>query len=287
MSPSRKINKRSSSNYNKNNSMNSNSKDVLTKLDGLRSNIKEEHKSMGIPSSNNNIKIFAVLAIIVVGSAGFLLIYNPTILPSTGGGGGTKNTNIISVAGNFKQDTLATPFLIGNKVSFIYVGGQYCPYCAMERWAIVMALSNFGNFSNYSFIRSAEGNIPTYDFVGITYTSNTVEFQGVEAYNNVAPPHSGQLESLTGDAATYYSKYGGTSIPFICIGGSIFQSGAGNSFDVNSFTGQSQSTIQNQISSKSGTLYDQIHSESQIITQLIYTNINSQNTTTASSTTSG
>ena len=277
MSQSRKKNKRSSTNYNKNNLVNNNSEDVLSKLDGLRSNIKEEHKTIKVSSNNNNTKIFALITIIVVGSAGFLVIYNPSILPGTGGSGG-NNTNIVPAAGNFKQDTLATPLLIGNKVSFIYIGGQYCPFCAMERWAIVMALSNFGNFSNYSFFPSAEGNIQTYDFVGIQYSSNTVDFQGVEAYNNVAPPNQKTLESVTGNADTYYSKYGTGTIPFICIGGSIFRSGAGPSLSYTSFAGQSLSTIQSQISSKTGPLYNQILSESQILVQLINQVLASQST---------
>jgi hypothetical protein len=30
----------------------------------------------------------------------------------------------------------------------LYIGAEYCPYCAAERWPLVMALSKFGTFSN-------------------------------------------------------------------------------------------------------------------------------------------
>ena len=36
-----------------------------------------------------------------------------------------------------------------------YVGAEYCPYCAAERWALAVALSRFGTFSNLSATHSA------------------------------------------------------------------------------------------------------------------------------------
>ena len=32
----------------------------------------------------------------------------------------------------------------GGKPEILYVGAEYCPYCAAERWAMVVALSRFG-----------------------------------------------------------------------------------------------------------------------------------------------
>ncbi len=36
-----------------------------------------------------------------------------------------------------------------------YAGGEYCPYCAAERWSMVMALSRFGTFSNLTLMQSS------------------------------------------------------------------------------------------------------------------------------------
>src|SRR6266702_3251914 len=45
-----------------------------------------------------------------------------------------------------------------------YVGGEYCPFCAGERWAMIQALSRFGTFSNLKQIQSYEYNINTFSF---------------------------------------------------------------------------------------------------------------------------
>ena len=47
------------------------------------------------------------------------------------------------------------------KPHIVYVGGEYCPYCAAERWAMVSALSRFGTFRGLGFIHSVgEGRLP-------------------------------------------------------------------------------------------------------------------------------
>ncbi|MGC1183573.1 MAG: DUF929 family protein, partial [Candidatus Dormiibacterota bacterium] len=32
----------------------------------------------------------------------------------------------------------------------VYVGAEFCPYCALQRWALLVALSKFGTFTNLS-----------------------------------------------------------------------------------------------------------------------------------------
>ena len=41
------------------------------------------------------------------------------------------------------------------KPRIVYMGAEYCPYCATERWAMVNALSRFGTFSNLKITTSA------------------------------------------------------------------------------------------------------------------------------------
>ena len=97
-------------------------------------------------------------------------------------------SNISNYIGGFSIDSNATPYYMDQKVSFIFIGGQFCPYCAMERWAIVMALENFGYFSNLTTITSSESSVPTYNFVGSSFNSSQVDFQPVEAYDNNLNP---------------------------------------------------------------------------------------------------
>ena len=39
-----------------------------------------------------------------------------------------------------------------------YIGAEYCPFCAAERWAVAVALSRFGTFSNLSGTHSSDSD---------------------------------------------------------------------------------------------------------------------------------
>jgi hypothetical protein len=77
------------------------------------------------------------------------------------------------------------------KPELLYVGAEYCPYCAFTRWALLIALSRFGTFSNLQTIRSsvsdtAGPNIATFTFAhGFKYTSKYLVFTGRELQSNV------------------------------------------------------------------------------------------------------
>ena len=182
-------------------------------------------------------------------------------------------SNIINLPGGFSKDTAGQTVFSSTNVSFIYVGGLFCPYCAMERWAIVYALNQYGNFSNLSYFSSSEDAIPTYNFIGSTYISYSIDFQPVELYDNNSQP----FEQMNNLQSEIYNHYGTGMIPFICIGGIIFRSGSGSSLGLSAFENQKASTIQNQIDSKNGTVYNQIVKESnyliQMITYIHYPNI--------------
>ena len=42
--------------------------------------------------------------------------------------------------------TGAKPLTANGKPEVLYVGAEYCPFCATERWAMTVALSRFGTF---------------------------------------------------------------------------------------------------------------------------------------------
>src|SRR6185437_5791132 len=46
----------------------------------------------------------------------------------------------------------------GGKPEVLYIGAEYCPYCAAERWAMVVALSHFGTLSGLGLTHSAAAN---------------------------------------------------------------------------------------------------------------------------------
>ena len=60
----------------------------------------------------------------------------------------------------------------GGKPEVLYIGGEFCPYCAIQRWALIVALSHFGTFSGLEFWESSAGDInamtPTFSFANAT-----------------------------------------------------------------------------------------------------------------------
>ena len=128
------------------------------------------------------------------------------------------------------------------RAEILYVGAEYCPYCAAERWPLIVALSRFGRFADLGGTASAANdafpNTPTFSFHGATFTSDVVAFTGVETNTNQPDPSGGYtpLDQLTPeqqallqryDVAPYTSSPG--SIPFLLIGNSFVV--AGSSFD--------------------------------------------------------
>jgi hypothetical protein len=112
----------------------------------------------------------------------------------------------------------------------LYMGAEYCPYCAAERWAMVVALSRFGTFNGLKATHSGSLDVfpgtNTFSFYKSTYTSSYLDFTPVElktnevvggAYTNLQTPTAAQ-NALTAkyDVAPYTTQPG--SIPFLDIG---------------------------------------------------------------------
>jgi hypothetical protein len=83
------------------------------------------------------------------------------------------------------------------KPEFLYIGAEYCPYCAAERWAMIVALSKFGNFTGLIYMESSSTDIypntPTFSFYQSTFTSQYVTFVSVETYDR----NENKLQSLS------------------------------------------------------------------------------------------
>ncbi len=82
----------------------------------------------------------------------------------------------------------APSLTLNDKPEILYIGAEFCPYCAAERWAIIMALLRFGNFSNLHFMTSSATDYapstPTFTFYNSTYTSSYISFVGIEETTN-------------------------------------------------------------------------------------------------------
>ena len=116
-----------------------------------------------------------------------------------------------------------TPVLTKNGLpEIIYVGAEYCPYCAAERWSTIIALNRFGSFKGLTLMKSSSQdvfpNTNTFTFKGATYTSKYLVFNATETEDrNQNPLDKPSAEALaafsTYDTAPYTQQQGG--IPFV------------------------------------------------------------------------
>ena len=114
----------------------------------------------------------------------------------------------------------------GAKPGVLYIGAEFCPICATERWPLYIALSHFGTWSNVSKTHSAlqDGNIPTLSFYGSTYTSNYLKFTSVETYTNKpSGNYYGKLETPSANQQAIWTAAQGSNLtfPFIDMGGKL------------------------------------------------------------------
>ena len=148
----------------------------------------------------------------------------------------TETTAQVSSAssqlGSYFGTINSTPLTSGGKPEVLFLGGEYCPFCAAERWAMVNALSRFGTFkgltTTHSSSTDSDPNTPTFTFYKSTYTSNYINFTSVEEYTNT-PDGSGGYKTLqTATAAqqklqqTYDPQL---AIPFLDLGGKYVEVG--------------------------------------------------------------
>ncbi len=131
--------------------------------------------------------------------------------------------------GGLPEIVSASPLINGTKPEVLYIGAEYCPFCAVTRWGLIIALMRFGTFSNLRYMVSNTTNeaqlpgIPTFTFYNSTYSSSYVSFVSVETETNTEKP----LQQMTTAQAAIFSKFNPTGgIPFIDFGNSSIENGA-------------------------------------------------------------
>ena len=148
----------------------------------------------------------------------------------------------------------APDLTVDGKPQVLYVGAEYCPFCAAERWPLIVALSRFGTWSGLSQTESAADDVyprtKTLSFHGAAYESDLLTFTGVETSTNTRV--DGRYEPLdmlsARDQRTFdtyaqppYTTGPAGAIPFLDIGGRYALAGA--SFQPDVLTGKSQRQI--------------------------------------------
>ena len=147
-------------------------------------------------------------------------------LDAVGDGGGAVTGKPASISGS--------AVTANGKPEMLYIGAEYCPYCAAERWAMIVALSRFGTFSGLSTVHSSStdvfANTPTFTFYKSSYTSPYLTFTPVETTTNVPDSSSSSgyvpLQTPTAAQQALWLKYTSQgTIPFIDFGGTSYITG--------------------------------------------------------------
>lgn len=144
---------------------------------------------------------------------------SPTVAAAVADGG---------VPDPFRRLPASAPPLRGpdGKPEILYIGADWCPFCAAERWPLVVALSRFGRFSGLRTTTSSSSDVfpdtATFSFHGATYESPYVDFVAVEEATRDQQP----LETPTAEEERTFETFDvppyapppGGGIPFVDFG---------------------------------------------------------------------
>jgi len=202
---------------------------------------KAEARRRLLITGGSVVAVLAVVAALLIGR----LLNSSSGTPSAGSPGGTVlpasvSQEVTSVPpatldtigkGSIPSMTSApvkvlngTPLTSNGKPEMLYIGAEFCPYCAAMRWSMAIALSRFGTLSPLHGIHSASRvpgggaeaypNTATLTFYKSSYTSPYLSFAGVE---NEKIDHS-PLQTPTAAEQALWAKYNPNSYPFIDVG---------------------------------------------------------------------
>jgi hypothetical protein len=157
----------------------------------------------------------------------------------------------------------------------LYIGAEYCPYCAAQRWSTIIALSRFGTWTGLgnmaSYAHDVYPNTPTFTFARSTYKSPYLVFTSVEEYTNylnAAKSNYQTLQTPTKAEIKLTEKYDtpkfipglsssdGNPIPFMTFGNRFLVSGA--SYSPDTLTSLTRSEIATGLSDSSSPVTDAI-----------------------------
>jgi len=160
-------------------------------------------------------------------------------------------------------------------------GAEYCPFCAAERWPLIVALSRFGRFQDLHLSHSATGDVypetPTFTFHGASYQSSYVDFTGVETHSNVringqwapldTPPANVAQLFRQYNAPPYVAANDSGTIPWIDVANRFVFSGS--SYNPIWLKGWTQAAIAASLADPSSEMTRAILGEANVITAAI------------------
>jgi hypothetical protein len=252
-------------------------------------NVQHAHETKKVKSGGNKAIYIAVIVVIIV--VALVLVY---LNGNNGGASLVKYDNTPVPAQQVAQlENVSHNTTLANKVgpglvspypttinktnitkvnglpAVIYVGAEYCPYCALTRWGLILALMRFGNFTNLHYMTSSSSdsyaNTATFTFVNSTYSSPYITFQDAEILTNVYPYQTlQQPDPLESAAASAYDPSGG--IPFIDFGNKSVQVGTPPSISPGFISGKNWPQVIATLSDSNATATGAIMGQANIFT---------------------
>jgi hypothetical protein len=153
--------------------------------------------------------------------------------------------------------------LNGRTPSMMYLGAEYCPFCAAERWSMAVALSRFGTWSGLDTTASGlmDGDFSTLSFRDAKLTSRYINFVPIETCTNVVDPSATgcngykPLRRPSQSEQAVLNKYAGPAFvpantqgidfPYIDVDNKVLYSGA--TYEPTVLTGLSQAQIASEL----------------------------------------
>ena len=165
------------------------------------------------------------------------------------------------------------PLTAGGKPAIVFVSEESCPFCAAERWAVTVALSHFGTWSQLGVTRSAATDIypdtATLSFRTARYRSADLTLLTTELTDSAGHPLQAQtpLEASlisSFDVPPYVNSADQSgAVPFLDIGNQYILAGA--QYDPQVLAGLSAAQIASQLGNSSSPVARAIDGSAQVV----------------------
>jgi uncharacterized protein DUF929 len=132
-------------------------------------------------------------------------------------------TGALAASGLPVKPITDTALTSANKPEMLYIGAEFCPYCAAMRWSMAVALSRFGTFGPFTGIHSSSTDVypstPSVTFRNQQYSSPYLTFTPIEHQKVNSKP----LQPVSKAQQALWAKYdtnsqGQVGYPFIDFG---------------------------------------------------------------------
>jgi len=198
----------------------------------------------------------------------------PTAATASGAlpGGSQRPPEAASLALAQVRRESGEPLVEAGRPLLFFMGAEWCPFCASERWALVKATSRFGRWSGLGELLSRSGQdyfpaLPTYDLTKATYASAYINLRHKELATVEGDPLQ-KLSSFEERLVDEYDERG--SVPFLFASGPAGRYTVELGFSPGLLSGRDFATLRKEVATDAPTPgVEAIDGQTEAITALI------------------